>query len=224
MKFGLLLSVGAVLLSAVPAHAGYVGNDPINFTDPTGMCTYDADGNASSGICPMPGDDAASALVDDRLSDSNSIAGQVESQLNDAGLITFVDTTQVSSAADSVMVAGPDASFLDGTAEGVRHATGEVWIGTETDTTSVIGTMAGSSLEGPIPFTVTEAFEHEFSHVADALNGLGNQNASGVIAASGATVSVMRGGVDHGAGEARAVNRTNQFRERSGLDRQRTRY
>ncbi|MEG3768673.1 RHS repeat-associated core domain-containing protein [Alteromonas sp. 14N.309.X.WAT.G.H12] len=193
----------------------YVGNDPVNMTDPTGKCMTDSSGNQKSGICPASGDSNAAALVQNRLSDPNSIAGQVEKQLNDNGTITFVDTTVVSSATSSVMTAAPDPSF-----EGI-DAAGEVLIGMETG--SVIGTMNGGA-EGRIPFTATEAFEHEFSHVLDSINGVGNENASGVITASGASVSVIKGGKDFGSREARAVNRTNNFRSKSKLNRQRTRY
>lgn len=81
----------------------YVGNDPVDMTDPTGKCMTDSSGKQTSGICPVSGDSNAAALVQDRLSDPNSIAGQVEKQLNDNGSITFVDTTVVSSATSSVM-------------------------------------------------------------------------------------------------------------------------
>ena len=113
------------------------------------------------------------------------------------------------------MSAQPDASYKG------TDSSGEVLIGLQTG--SVIGTTGGGQ-EAAIPFTTTEAFEHEFSHIADGLSGLGNQSASGIISASGATVDVIRGGVNHGATEACAVNRTNTFRTNSGLNTQRTRY
>nr|WP_275065565.1 RHS repeat-associated core domain-containing protein [Aliidiomarina haloalkalitolerans] len=36
--------------------------------DPTGMCSTDADGNAVSGICPVPGDSKAEEIIHQQLS------------------------------------------------------------------------------------------------------------------------------------------------------------
>jgi RHS repeat-associated protein len=193
----------------------YANNNPYKYIDPTGMCSTDRDGNAVSGICPAPGDSDADELINDRLSDSNSIASSVESALNESGLIVYVDTTVVASATESVVTAAPDSSQPPG------DQSGEVLIGLTPG--SVVGTSGDSSDVGLIEFTAVEAFEHEFSHVSDSINGI-SPIGSGVITVSGAPVDRIANGVNTGLDEARAVNKTNRFRTKSGMNKQRTQY
>jgi uncharacterized protein RhaS with RHS repeats len=194
----------------------YAVNDPINMWDPFGECSYDDDGKAKSGICPDPNDSKAAEIVDTQLNDENSIASEIEGQLNEAGMIVFVSTREDIATTDSAATP-PDPTLL-----GSPQANGSITIGLQPG--SVTGTTTGSQVDGAIDLTVAEAFEHELSHVQDGLDGRANDNGPGIITASGAVVNVYRGGVNEGREEARAVNRTNLYRQKSGLGKQRTRY
>jgi len=50
----------------------YVGNDPVNGWDPTGMCMYDDNGVPVAGLCATPGDSAAQALIDQQMANPES--------------------------------------------------------------------------------------------------------------------------------------------------------
>ncbi|MEM6898234.1 MAG: RHS repeat-associated core domain-containing protein [Pseudomonadota bacterium] len=197
----------------------YVGNDPINGVDPTGECEVDAEGN-QTGVCGTS--TQALNMFEAQRHNPNSIASQVESAAVQAGIkIDFsVDPNS-----------GSEASFYDNHDPGGEWD-GELSIGLQEHT--AIGTLVDGGPEGEIPFSTDEVLEHELSHALDGVTGVSGIG-SGTIDVSGATVNVIppvpvfEGSappppVNFGAGEARAVNRTNAYRRSMGRTRQRTRY
>jgi hypothetical protein len=190
----------------------YVGNDPINGVDPTGLCTEttDADGNSIRvGVCSENAE--LQGAIDQQIDDPNSRVGGVERQFIATG--NRVDLTAVDGGAleESLIFFGPEN--YDG-----EVLLGDGRIGMQESVTR--GFVGDSGVEVDIPFTVADAIEHEVgSHVSDYLDGTHFQEGSGVITVSGVTVP----GPD-GLREARAVNRTNLFRRKSGSPFQRSRY
>jgi hypothetical protein len=192
----------------------YVGNDPINNADPTGLCaeTTDADGNTvRSGLCSNNAE--LQAKIDQHIADPNSNLGNVESVLVAQGLrVDGIAIEGGDALAESYVAAGPYADPEKG------PQAGTVYIGMNDSTTT--GFVGNDRVETEIPFTVSDAIEHEFgSHTWDQLTGNHGLVGPGVIDVSGAPVR----GLD-GAREARAVNRTNVFRRRSGSPYQRSQY
>ena len=189
----------------------YVGNDPINNADPTGLCaeTTGPDGNTIQvGVCSENAE--LQGAIDQQIADPNSRVGGVESQLIANG--DRVDLTAVDGGAleESAIFSGPE------TYEGERLA-GEGQIGMQESTTR--GYVGDSLVETDIPYTVADALEHEVgSHISDYLDGTHHIDGPGVVAASGIKVPAP-----NGRREAQAVNRENLFRQRSGSPYRRSR-
>ena len=189
-----------------------MGNNPLNATDPTGMCSYDEDGNAVSGLCAT--DEATQAMVDQWIADPDHTFNQVEALANEAGDIIDVEYLPGISAADaSALPPDPDSNYAPN---------GLVVLGGAPD--ALPGSNADGSGGPTIPALVDEVANHEGSHLLDYYQGGYDQVGTGVIEHSGVEVSVIRGGVERGAQEARAVNRTNAYREATGRIHRRTEY
>ena len=198
----------------------YVGHDPLNATDPTGECITDGDGNAVSGVCGT--NSGSQQVADQHIQDPKSSLGQLEALANAAGDIITFDVQPTLNTNDSDSWA-PEPELRDEQGNvTVGESSGEMRIGT------VPSTVPGTEVDGTggptIPFTVGDAIEHETSHLLDQYQGTATENATGVIDFSGAAVDVDRGGRQDGATEARAVNRTNLYRARTGSSFRRTRY
>lgn len=76
MNTKLLLSACSILLAVIPAHAGYVHNDPINMVDPTGMCGADHD-NTDVCVYGIPGagpsDNAGNSALNDLVDEHGGV-------------------------------------------------------------------------------------------------------------------------------------------------------
>lgn len=145
-----------------------------------------------SGLCSDNPD--IQAEIDAKLDDPDSLASQVEAEIVASGDNPGkrIDVLKIDGASDYVSVEG-GKSYI---AFGRKRA--EV-----TD-------LNGNTYEREI--SASETFEHELSHALDDVTGT---RPSGV-----AEVDSSGNIID--AGEARAINRTNQFRSRKGIGYQRT--
>ncbi len=187
----------------------YVGNDPVNGTDPTGMCGVDAEGN-KAGLCAEEGDTAGANLISAQLSNPNSIASGVNAQLIAQGINVPV-TTDPEGTNSTASVYGIDIGLKSGPIE-----------------VSDVGSASTYTMTAPID----EVVEHEIGHVEDELAG-GIPSGTGVIDVSGFEVdlpiSVQVGDSppsvsNSGAREASAVNKTNEYRRRMGRGYRRVTY
>ena len=128
----------------------YVGNDPVNFWDPFGECTYDDDGNAVSGLCGV--DEESQALVDRQLDDPHSIASEVEAEANSQEKLIWV------------------------TKGAGSYYRSDGYLGAQAEDQVV--TPEGGGIPVSAEASVEEVFEHELSHAWDDLQGgpgTGNQ-------------------------------------------------
>jgi hypothetical protein len=187
----------------------YVGNDPVNSRDPTGLCDLDTDGN-QVGICSD--DPQLQAEMDRRIVNQNSNVGNTETLLVASGQrADGVALYGKGALEESATIVGP------GSIDGVPDP-GLVLIGMQESET--LGYVGDSRVETPFPYTVGDAIEHEFgSHMYDILTGAHDTNGPTTITVSGVAVE---GG--DAAREARAVNRENEYRRKSGDPYRRTRY
>lgn len=178
----------------------YVHNDPINGIDPFGECTYDADGNAVSGVCGT--DDASKALVEQQLADPTSELSQTEALANETGNLANL-TYDPSVGAEGAIYEPFDT--YDG-----EYFSAEITVGSDT---LVEGLGVGGA---DVTMTTGDQVEHETRHFADQINGV--SGAVGTIDASGATVRLRAGGLGQGgATEANAVNAENRRRTRQNI-------
>lgn len=175
-----------------------MGLDPVGRTDPTGKCTQikDADGNVT-GVAGICGSDPATAqFVQERLSDTNFSAAQLEAAAVANNRLIRVDFRD---GDDSVVggkvqhgrgaTSGQDLSVISldrqdlGVVEGQSRRLGFGGIDVDSGRRVTDGRM---SLE--------EAAEHEFAHTADRIAGTDNGP----------------------AGERRAIDAENAYRARTG--------
>lgn len=185
----------------------YVGNDPINSRDPTGLCDLDADGN-QVGICSD--DQQLQSAIDSRIVNPNSNVGNTETLLVASGQrADGVALYGKGTLEESATIVGP------GSINGVPDP-GLVLIGMQESET--LGYVGDSRVETLFPYTVGDAIEHEFgSHMYEILTGEHNADGPATIIVSGVVVKDE-------AREARAVNRENEYRQKSGSPNRRTRY
>lgn len=183
----------------------YVGNDPINSRDPTGLCDLDADGN-QVGICSD--DPQLQAEMDRRIVNQKSNVGNTETLLVAAGMRADGVALHGQGALEaSVVIDGPE--IVDGVAFPAL-----VWIGMEKSTAA--GYIGDSRAETQIPYTIGDAIEHEFgSHVYEQMTGADEIREPQTIQVSGVVVQDGR--------EARGVNRENDYRRKSGSPYRRSR-
>jgi hypothetical protein len=186
----------------------YVGNDPINSRDPTGLCDLDADGN-QVGICSD--DSGLQSAIDTKIVDPNSNVGNTETLLVAAGMRSDGVAMHGQGALEaSVVVQGPEV--IDGAA-----TPGIVEIGMQES--AALGFVGDSLMETAIPYTVGDAIEHEFgSHVNDQMTGSHNELGPGKVEVSG-----IEAKGPFGRRESRAVDRENEYRKKSGSPYRRSR-
>jgi RHS repeat-associated protein len=186
----------------------YVGNDPVNGVDPSGMCATDPSGNRV-GVCA--GDAELQGAIDNQIADPNSNVGSTEQGLIAAGMrVDAIALHDQGALEGSVVMNGPE--MIEGEA-----TPGTVYIGMRESTS--LGFVGDSRVETQIPYTVSDAIEHEIgSHVNDQVIGQHNIFGSGRISVSG-----FESPAPFGLREARAVDRENAYREKSGSPYRRTR-
>jgi len=176
----------------------YVGNDPLNNTDPTGLCQVNDDGK-QVGVC---GDDGKSEmLIDRQLQDPDSIMSQTEDAAVEADIMVDVGMTPGEEGGATTPLQDSETGELTdvvvdiGAPIEVEAVRNDGSIGTET-------------------MSQTEILEHEMSHVLDIVTG-SEPVGTGIVEASG---------VVERAREARAVNRTSAYRRKKNMGWQRTRW
>jgi hypothetical protein len=182
----------------------YVGNDPVNMVDPTGMCGEDAKGKMV-GICSGDPNDATAELISNQASNPNSLVGDVDKALQRQGILVTVNGDELASVNDSYVTVGVDPS-LEG-----DDRNGSIYLGLQTDTVEGINSQTGASVN--VSSTPESTLEHEVSHQADNLNRRSQWtpdkiDASGVIIKNG--------------GQARAINAENRLRILNGDPMRRT--
>ncbi len=180
----------------------YVGNDPTNGVDPSGKCgvVVDEHGNELKvGICS--GDKELQERIDTQISDPNSNVGNTEKALVSLGQRVEVEAVDGDTRSASGVIIS--ATTIEGKAE-----PGFVKIGMREGTTLGFADE-DRKVETEIPYTVEDAIEHEIgSHIYDDTQGV-KRGGEGVV--FGVEPEVVRE-----AGEARAINRENLRRQRSG--------
>lgn len=172
----------------------YVGNDPVNGTDPTGQCSEVADDNGSitrSGICGNTSDEHE--FVDRMLANEDSEFSEVEATAVEQGqLIDFrLGSTYIDSEGQEQQVEGGITRVApDG--EGGRSITVTV------DRSDAV-TLRGENMLGQVTdrvVTAEETAEHEVAgHARGAMEGLSREQ-----------------------NIARSIRADNDFRRRSGIN------
>ncbi|WAC23430.1 RHS repeat domain-containing protein [Blastomonas sp. SL216] len=186
----------------------YVGNDPVNKRDPTGMCQYDENGKPTGGFCSAGAQgDAADNFINSRLSDPTSSWSDIEKAAVDSGNIVSVSLVDGGAAEVSIY-----RQFE--TVEG-EYYPAEMKIGMQDSV------VPGQGIDGS-SYTMTPegAAEHEGTHFWDQMRGV--SGVTGTIDVSGFTVRQTIG--MGGRSEANAVNAENRRNERLGIGQRRTRY
>ena len=141
----------------------YVANDPVNLIDPLGLCAYDVDGNAVSGLCAIDGAGSDTQdFIDGQIADSDSIAGDVDKNLNEEGGIVWVFSGD---SGEAVYDSG--------------NQVGTIEFGPETAELEYDDGVIDPS--GVVPSD--ESFEHEVTHISDFLAG--SVSGSGTVDSSG---------------------------------------
>jgi RHS repeat-associated protein len=182
----------------------YVGNDPINRSDPSGLCASTKSG-AQVGLCSSAAGDDASQVIVKQIANPNSMVGSVEGQLVAAGVLVTVAGDPNASVNDSYVT-----QSIDMTLEG-NDRNGSIYLGLRPDTVSGIDAATGQTVD--VAATSETTIEHEVSHQKDSLEGK-NQWDDDTLQATG---KVMNNG-----SQARAINAENKLRENEKNSHRRT--
>jgi len=164
----------------------YTFNDPINLTDPSGMCAEDG----KSGFCPQ--NEQAQKMFDQQMKDTNSSLPQAEKDAIKSG--TFIAVTGNEDFGGSSV--GPN-STPDG--DEIPNSYGLSFAKQK----GVFENSDGSISEQDS--SPTEVFEHEVGHIVDIMSG---------APLTDRTVDTI--GFPDRPNEVSAINRTNTYRRNTG--------
>ncbi len=174
----------------------YTFNNPISYTDPTGMCGQDADGNPI-GVCATNA--GAAPLVNDALNDPNSELSTLDAEAQAAGIFVDVSTGTTDLRGQNVR-GGVTETIPAGTIDNDK-----IVIAITIDTTDIVQTIGTDTTTGQTVvgiLTPAEILEHEGAgHALDKVRG------------------IDRGEV---ANESNARDVGNRFRQKSGSTFHRT--
>jgi RHS repeat-associated protein len=182
----------------------YVGNDPVNKSDPSGLCGVSPNGT-SVGVCSGGQRDSTVELINRQISNPNSIVGSFDANLQSKGMLVTVNGDSSASVNESYVTLGVDPT-LEGT-----DRNGSISLGLRPDVVEGVDSRTGEVAS--VPSTPETTLEHEIKHQADYLEGR-NQWEPAKIDASGVTIK--------NGGQARAVNAENELRQLNGDSLQRT--
>ncbi|WP_427454737.1 RHS repeat-associated core domain-containing protein [Litorimonas sp. WD9-15] len=164
----------------------YTFNDPINLTDPSGMCAEDG----KSGFCPQ--DETAQKMFDQQMKDPHSSLPQAEKDAIESG--TYI---AVSSNEDF----GGSSVGQNETSDGVAipNSYGLSFAKQKGVFENSDGTISEQDS------SPTEVFEHEVGHIVDIMSG---------APLTDRTVDTI--GYPDKPNEVSAINRTNIYRRNTG--------
>lgn len=236
---GRFLETDPVLYADQMNLYAYVANNPLNGTDPSGMCvtTANEDGSSSrTGICAADPNDAEMVdLIDQQLADPDSRASEIESILVGNGQTGLIHNGPHPDQGESGVVPNSLLDMMNGNGTGF-----EAWLDLD-NPTQYLGVNASTTeaffnqdrywSAEIMTMTSAELFEHE-------IGGHGYQMATGTFPADWSPHlglihrpgGVIGGGMFNGAesvdmaAELEAIDYTNRWRQRQPNPRYRLSY
>ena len=187
---GRFLAEDPVTMMDMDMHPGYFNryaytlNDPINLTDPTGMCSEDG----KSGLC---GDNQS--FIDTQIADPNSIAGQTDAILQASGIRADITEDQTIGASGGCPAGGPCGANVPvhNLEIVVENADGSI-----------------SSISPP----QDEVFEHEVGHIFEALTSPASTDTVTTSSGTSFNDQITKDGKGVSPGHATTINRVNGYR------------
>ncbi|MFO0476469.1 MAG: RHS repeat-associated core domain-containing protein [Alphaproteobacteria bacterium] len=194
---------------------GYVGNDPVNLTDPSGECSRVSDGGGGSrevGLCPDPG--RAQGLVDDVNNSGATELRDLDREATKRGVRVGVAVKNDGSGSEFVPDNPRDA--YRGSWPG-RGSGGTIVID-EKDQDAMLAVasavdVSDGRVDGPVTFekiNFSEILVHEARHATDSVAGMLDFNRQGYVSVYVNTPRRPRS-------EVEAVQAQNKYRAQRGM-------